>query len=160
MEISALVEKFKSYAVSLKEIKHDSTKFTSRAFFHLDFEDLQSAIREGCKFPLMLVLTPEVGKDGSLDQVVENWEGSFMILDKLSNHANKTECINSCKHIADKVYNRMLFDSIDFFDGNLAQTNEGLVGPTADKLYGWAVPFTFTQAYDAEMNANDWEDIS
>jgi len=160
MDIALLIEKFESYAASIKEIKHNPADLKTRAFFNLDFEELQLALRDGCKFPLMLVLTPEVGKDGSIDNVNEKWEGTYMILDKLASHDNKKQCVDSCKKISDKVFNRMLYDASDFFDGDLVHTDEGMIGPTTDKLYGWAVPFTFTQAYNAELNPNDWEDLS
>lgn len=161
MEILALINHFCDYAINLKELNHDPDpkKFRDRAFFHLDFEEIQSALREGCKFPLMLLITPEVGKNGDIDNLTEAWEASYLILDRCEKTSDKANCLDRCKKIADKVYSRMISDAGTFFDGSLVQTDEGMVGPTGDKLYGWIVSFGFTQAYNGELNSNDWEDL-
>lgn len=156
MEIQAIVDRFELYAVKLKELNHNPEDFRERAFFQLDFEDLQTAIKEGCKFPLMLFLTPDVDKTGGIDNISESWEGSFIILDKKV--STKSVCVSFCKTIADKVYNKMLADVDGFFGCDSLEASGGAIGPTADQLYGWVVQFGFSKAYDGEVNPNDWED--
>jgi hypothetical protein len=160
--ISSLIDLFRGYATHLKELRHNESSFKERCFFNLDFEELQNATREGCKYPLMLFQTPDTNKNGGVDNISESWEGSYIILDQLrTNKADaKAEAINTCKLISDKILRRMVADAPEFFDGGLIQTTEGIAGPTSSKLYGWVVTFTFDKAFDGEVNAEDWEDLS
>ncbi|SDG68252.1 hypothetical protein SAMN05421827_109146 [Pedobacter terrae] len=156
MEIQAIVDRFELYAQKLKDLDHDPENFRERSFFQLDFEDLQTAIKEGCKFPLMLFLTPDIDKSGGMDNLSESWEGSYIILDKKV--TTKAACLNKCKLISDKVFNKMLAEVEDFYQCDSLEAGGGGIGPTTDQLYGWVVQFGFSKPYNGEVNANDWED--
>lgn len=155
--ITGLIDLFRGYATQLKDLRHNEASYKERCFFNFDFEELQNATREGCKYPLMLFQTPDSNKNGGVDNISESWEGSYIILDQV--RTTKADAINTCKLISDKILRRMVADAPRFFDGGLIQTTEGIAGPTSSKLYGWVVTFTFDKAFDGEVNAEDWEDL-
>lgn len=160
MEISKIIQRFEYYATSLKMIKHNPSIFRERAFFNVDFEQIHTAIKEGCKFPLLLILTPEVSKTGTDDSITENFEVDYIILDKTSKNLSKAQVKSNCKDISDKLFNRILQDSEEYFSAQIVDSKEGVAGPIADDLFGWIVSLSFDRAYDGTVMQSDWEDLA
>lgn len=162
MNIAELGNRFEFYAINIKEIKHDPTA-QKKAFLLCDVQDVQVSIKNGLKFPCLLMQTPEVEKEGDTDSIIEHFEGSFVVLDAYSPRgtaAEKLAVYNDCKAIADKIYKRMIKDSDEYFEGALVRTSEGSFGPVAGELLGWGVNFGFEQGFDGETDPDDWEDLS
>jgi hypothetical protein len=161
MNIADLAARFEYYAINNSLIKHDPDS-DIKAFLLCDVQDVQISVKNGIKFPCLFIQTPEVEKDGGRDSTTEHFEGSFVILATCpagSTAAFKIDLLNTCKTIADQVYNRMMLDSEEHFDSALVKTSEGAFGPVAGYVYGWGVNFGFEQGYNAEVTAADWEDL-
>jgi hypothetical protein len=163
MDISTISDRFEFYAINHKSIKHNPLVKKDTAFLLVDIQDVSVSVKTGLKFPCMFLQTPEVEKDGDMDSIYEHYEGSFAILKILDaglTAAAKMHLFRDCKEIADEIYNRMLLDSDDYFEGAQIKTAEGAFGPIAGNVAGWGVNFGFQQGYDGEVNADKWEDLS
>lgn len=157
--ISQLVDRFKYYAVNLREIKHNPDVRRENRFFHIDLENLQEALTNGASFPALFLQTPEVDKNGAYDNMGEQFNFTFVVVAPLKN-LTKAQVIDVCKKISDKILNRLMLDvSAEIIPGVIGGTNEGIFGPVGDGLYGWGVSIAISNAYNAEVNAADWEDL-
>lgn len=158
MEISPLVDRFEFYATNLIDISHDPASRRNRAFMHLDIEDLQLALSEGIHFPALFLQTPEVEKQGASDNIIEQFSFTFTIV--LQKTGTKAALLDSAKKIADKIYNLLLLDIADgVLPGSISGTNEGILGPMGDGLYGWAVSLSISDGYDGEIKQSDWKHL-
>jgi hypothetical protein len=162
MNISTLTSRFEFYAQKHKLIKHvPGDDLTQRAFLQVDIQDITVSISTGLKFPCLFLQTPEVEKDGGIDCIAEHYEGSFVVLMVCENGATaafKMDLLYQCKQICDQIFNRMIADTDEYFEGARIKTSEGSFGPVQN-LIGWGVNFGFEQAYDGELNPEDWEDL-
>lgn len=162
MNIATLSSRFEFYATKHKLLKHVPGNDLERAYLQVDVQDIQVSVSTGLKFPCLFLQTPEVEKDGGMDNITEHYEGSFVVLMVCGagqTAAFKMNLLYECKQICDQVYNRMIVDSDEYFEGARIKTSEGSFGPVSD-LMGWGVNFGFEQAYNGELNAEDWEDLS
>jgi hypothetical protein len=162
MNIATLSSRFEYYAQNHKLIRHVPDDDTRRAFLQIDVEAIAISVSTGLQFPCLFLQTPEIEKDGGIDSIAEHYEGSFVILKQCDNGqtaAFKMKLLYECKLIADQIYNRMLADTDEFFESAQIKTSEGSFGPVQG-LMGWGVNFGFEQAYDGEVNPDDWEDLS
>lgn len=158
MDITQLTQLFESYATKNKALAHNAADKNNIAFLECDMEEVQSALRTGLKFPCMLVQTPEVDKEGSLDNIVEQWEGSFIILMPQTTDLTKSQCYQRAKNICDQIITAMVRDTFEYFEGGMMKTSEGKIGPVSDRLYGWGVNFGFDQGFDASFNPDNWNE--
>ena len=162
MNIAELSARFEFYAAKNKSINHDANS-KLKGFLQVDVQDVQVSIKNGIKFPCLLLQTPEVEKDGGIDNITEHYEGSFVVLqqcDVNQTAAFKMNLLYECKLICDQIFNRMIVDSDEYFEGAQIKTSEGSFGPIAGGVYGWGVNFGFEQGYNGELNPDDWEDLA
>lgn len=158
--IKRLVDRFEHYAKNLNEIKHNPAVRKETRFFHVDLENLQDALTNGASFPGLYLQTPEIDKNGAYDNMSEQFAFTFVVVMPLKN-GNKGQLIDTCKKITDKIINRLMLDvTREIIPGVIAGTNEGIFGPVGDGLYGWGVSIAIADAYNAEVNTADWEDLS
>lgn len=159
MNIEELITRFEHYATVLKEIKHDPSKRNTRAFLHLDIQDLQESLTSGLKFPAVLLQTPEISKNGdNYDNINEELIFTFLVI-HASRNKGKTQLIAESKKITDKIFNRLATDIKGDADyGVLTGTDEGEFGPMGE-LYGWGVSCSIISPYDAEIDPTDWTDL-
>lgn len=164
MDLVSLQNRFEFYAQKSKAIAHIPNDKVNRAFITFDMENMAIALATGLKFPCLFLEIPSTEKEGLNDNVFENIESTFMVLKRFKDGdaLAKTTITQECKTICDKIYNRILADASDFYESQLTKTSEGIVtaSATSGNLIGWMVAFGFTNAYNAEVNANDWEDLS
>lgn len=156
MKIADLKERFQFYAENHIDIRHNTAVRSQHSFFHLEGEEVQAAVNAGIKFPCLLLQTPEVEKGGDRDSMSETMEFTFVVL-KNKGNLTKAEILDLCKGISDEIFNLVISDfATEVLPGTLAGSNEGIVGPMADGLYGWGVSVNLTDAYDAQVNPNKW----
>lgn len=159
MQITPLKERFEFYATNLKEIAHNPAVFKEHAFFHVDLERIQTALSEGIKFPALYLQTPEVETAGAYDNMSEVFDFTFVVM--LKGRADRSILFDQAKAISNKILNRLMADvALEVLPGVVAGTNQGVFGPVGDELYGWAVSCAISDGYNAELNANDWEDLT
>lgn len=157
--ISDLVERFEFYATNLKAIKHDPTKPTTNRFVHFDLENLSEALTTGLSFPALMVQTPEAEKSGNNDNLSEAHEFTFIVI--FPKESIKSMALSKAKRVTDAIFNRLLLDVLnEIIPGTIQGTSEGIFGPTADQMYGWAVNIAIADGYNGEVDPNDWEDIA
>jgi hypothetical protein len=160
MDLLLLEKRFEHYAVYNKALLHVPGNKHQKAFTSYDIENLHAAIETGLKFPCLFIETPSAEKEGLNDNVFENYESSYMVLAELKDgdYNNKSTVVQQCKTICDQIYNRLLLDAPEYFESQLSKTTEGIV-TTSNNLIGWVVAFGFSQAYNAEVEPGDWEDL-
>ena len=157
--ISKLVARFEFYATHLKEIRHNPDERKSKKFFHLELEKIQEATTSGISFPALFLQTPEVDKSGASDNLSENYNFTFVLIVK--GNQDRALIADFTKKLSDKIFNRVLLDvAEEIIPGIITGTSEGFFGPVSDGLYGWGVSFGITDAYNGEVDPNDWEDLS
>lgn len=160
MNIEELVNRFEHYATTHKDLQHDPSDRFNIAFIHLDIEELQIQLKDGMKFPALLLQTPDVSKGGNYDSRSENVNFTYLVV----NHdktKSKAELISESKVIADAIFNRLSVDAADNEEvyGVIEGTDEGMFGPFQD-MWGWAVSINLESPVDAEVKAQDWLDLS
>jgi hypothetical protein len=162
MDIAGLVARFLFYAQEHQDVLHDPAEKSQTAFALFDLENINEIIKNGVKFPCILLQTPEIVKQGEHDSTIEQYEFAFMVLKPLPKRdlSLKPGIIQDCKNISDEIYNRLLLDTDNgMFDGGLTNTAEGIVGPIGDQLYGWGVNLGFDQGYNAVVDPSKWGDL-
>jgi len=162
MDIAALTARFLFFAQKHKLVRHSPDDKKETAFLLFDMENINASIKNGLKFPCVLLQTPEVVKQGEHDSTIEQYECSFMVLKPLpkSDITLKPGIVQDCKAISDQFLNRLYDDAENgLIDGGLSNTSEGIIGPIGDGLYGWGVNFMYENGYDASVHTDDWEDL-
>jgi len=159
MDIEEFVNRFEFYAQQNKNLRHIPNDERNTAFLNFDFEDIHAALKNGLKFPCLFLQTPSFSKAGESDSKYEEVESAFMVLMPKDN-LSKAVITHQCKTIADQIYNRINTDAPTLFGSQITKTDEGIIGPLTDGLFGWVVTFNLDQGYDAEVKATDWEDLS
>lgn len=161
MDLQLLESRFEFYAQNSVYLKHIPGDKFNRAFTSFDIENMHAAIENGVKFPCLFLETPSTEKEGINNNVSESYETSIMVLNQMidGDYNSKSRIVDECKAICDKIYNRMIQDAPEYFESQLSKTTEGII-TTSNNLVGWMVAFGFTVAYDAEVDANDWEDLN
>lgn len=160
MQIATLADRFAYYAMANVDLAHDPDSKTP-AFFVCNIEEISAAIKNGISLPCMFLQVPEFEKSGLVDNAVENVECSFLVLKKNTpgDTRQRLHLFDECKAISDQIVNYMVRDADEYFEGGQVKTSEGVFGPIADNLYGWAVSFGFDQAYNAEVDETKWREI-
>lgn len=165
MNIAAFANLFKSYCD--KYLYRETPEAAPRAirFMHYDMEDLTNALRD-ITLPALFLSTPEDDFGGeNEDSVHESYEASFMVLFQLPDNdiSRKAEIVDRAKEISDNIIRRMMYDARQtaVLDGlNIPGIKAGVVGRTADALYGWTVSFNVVQGFDGEIRTDVWEDLA
>jgi hypothetical protein len=159
MRISELVERFTYYATKHKQLLHVEGSADDIAFLHLEVEELQFTIKNGIKFPCLVLQTPAVEKSSIYDSLSEDFSFTFIVVKPLG-EAHKSQIIDECKTISDQVYNRIMKDCTSGIIPSLQPgTSEGIVGPMTDQLYGWGISLSILDGYDASVEGYHWNDI-
>ena len=158
MQISDIVNRFLFYARDNKDLLHVIGDKQNNAFMVCDMEDVGASVKNGIKFPCMLLQVPLYEKEGEIDATIEHVECSFIILNKvkLGDFAGRIQAYSDCKAIADQMIYHMIQDADTYFDGAMPKTSEGPVGPVVDSIYGWGVNFTFEQGIGTTLNDAKW----
>ena len=160
MKIAGLKDRFQFYAVNHVDIRHNPDKSSEHAFFHLEGEEVQAAVNGGIKDNSLFLQTPEAEKGGAYDSMGESMAFTYVILRRLGNQT-KAEILDICKEISDDIFNLICLDFVnEVLPGSISGSNEGMVGPLDDGLYGWGVSVTLDDAYNAEVNPNKWLHLS
>lgn len=159
MNLITLLNRFEFYATQNKSLRHNANIKEQRAYVNFDWEELAAAVETSVKFPCLFLQTPEVEKEGTQDTLTENFELTFMVFDFLADgdFKNKGNILQSCKNIADAIYNRMQMDAPELYDSEISKTQEGTI--KASGLIGWSVTLGFTHGYDGSVNTTQWLDL-
>lgn len=160
MKVSDLVTRFEYYAQHNKNLLHLADSGTDIAFVHLEAEELQQVVKSGLKFPCLLLQTPEVEKSGAYDSITEDFAFTYVVIMPLGDY-RKDQVIDRCKAISDQIFNRMFADvQANILPSLTSGTNEGIVGPMVDKLYGWGKSLSAIDGYDGRVDKGQWDDMS
>jgi hypothetical protein len=160
MNIEELVNRFRHYATTHKDLRHDPSNRLSIAFIHLDIEELQIQLKDGMKFPALLLQTPDTSKSGNYDSRSENMNFTYLVINH-DDRKDKATLISEAKTIADAIFNRLSVDAAQEEEiyGVIEGTDEGMFGPHQG-MWGWAVSVSLESPVDAEVKAQDWLDLS
>lgn len=165
MDIQAFANLFKGYCSNYLYKEFVDATARPLYFLHYDMEELTAVLRE-ITLPAFFLSTPEVDFGGeNEDSTHESYEGTFMVLLQLPSGdiTKKGEVVQQAKTICDDFIRRMMYDvrATDLMDGlNVSGIKAGVVGRTADNLYGWTVSFNIVQGFDGELKTNVWEDLN
>jgi hypothetical protein len=145
MKIAELIERFQFYAQNHKAIRHD-----------VEVSDLVKAAQSGLQLPALLIQTPEVEKSGSYDGLSEDWGFTYVIFLKLG-ELSKSQLIDQCKEISDDIINMVMHDiELGLLPSMVPGSNEGIIGPVVDNIFGWGKSLSMVDGYDGEVNPDKW----
>jgi hypothetical protein len=155
MKIAELIERFQFYAQNHKAIRHDPNGKRS-SFLHVEVSDLVKAAQSGLQLPALLIQTPEVEKSGSYDGLSEDWGFTYVIFLKLG-ELSKSQLIDQCKEISDDIINMVMHDiELGLLPSMVPGSNEGIIGPVVDNIFGWGKSLSMVDGYDGEVNPDKW----
>jgi len=160
MVLDTIVDRFRFYAEMHKALRHDDSDKKKHAFFHIDVQEFQQSAPSGISKACLWLQTPEVEKTGAYDGMSEGFDFTFVVLVPKGNK-NKVQMIRECKAISDQIVNMIMADvEVGLLPSFVPGTNEGIVGPIIDQLYGWGVSMGIEDGYDGTVDPQQWLHLS